>query len=45
MDRRETEDVIVNVAQAWVGGEILGQRCRRGGAGRRWGCRLGLGGG
>jgi hypothetical protein len=23
MDRRETEDVIVNVAQAWVGGHIL----------------------
>jgi hypothetical protein len=24
MDRRETEEVIVNVAQAWVGGHILG---------------------
>jgi hypothetical protein len=24
MDRRETEEVIVNVAQAWVGGQILG---------------------
>ena len=24
MDRRETEEVIVNVAQAWVGGRILG---------------------